>query len=303
MTATAPSTQSMHVPLPQRTLGRTGERVPLLGLGTGPGGMGLKDDEAIALYNRAIDLGVTYIDTAPGYQRAQRQLSEIMPTRRDEIFLISKGVTADGGEMQRIVEQNLRDLKTDYLDLMYVHSLGNHDVDEVLADSGALAALRAAKEQGLIRHIGVTAHHNPWKVARILREAEIDVIMVALNFADHFTYHFDGEVLELAREKNVGVAAMKVYGGATKMEYEKPVPSALQTEGFTHYEQALRYALGLPGVGIAVVGVYSEEELEQNIEWVRRYQPLTVEEEAELLDQGQQIARAWGAHFGPVRPE
>ncbi len=301
MTTTAPTSKDLATPLPQRQLGHTGERVPMLGLGTAPGGMGLKDDAAIALFERAIDLGVTYVDTAPGYERAHRQLAEIVPARRDEIFLISKGVTADGDEMQRIVEQNLRDLKTDHLDLMYVHSLGNHDVDQVLAPNGSLAALREAKRQGLIRYLGVTAHHCPWKVARVLREAEIDVIMIALNFADHFTYNFDGEVLALAREKGVGVAAMKAYGGAIDMQYEKPVAAALQPQGFSQYEQALRYALGLPGVSTAVVGLYSEEELEQNIEWVRRYQPLTVDEESALLEQGQRIAEQWGAHFGPVR--
>ena len=87
---------------------------------------------------------------------------------------------------------------------------------------------------------------------------------------------------------------MKVYGGATGMKYEQPIASAMQTDGFTDYERALRYALGLPGVGTAVVGVFSEEELEQNIEWVRRYQPLTVEEEEYLRSQGRQIARQWG---------
>jgi predicted aldo/keto reductase-like oxidoreductase len=272
----------------------------MLGLGTAPGGIGLKDDVAIALFERAIDLGITYIDTAPGYERAQKQLSEIVPAHREDIFLISKGATSDGDEMKRILEQNLRDLKTDQLDLMYVHSMGHQDVEQVLAPGGALAALEQAKEQGLIRYIGVTGHHMPWKVAKVLREAEIDIIMVALNFADHYTYNFDGEVLALAAANNVGVAAMKVYGGSIGMKYEQPVASALAPKGFSHYELALRYALGLPGVHLAVLGVYSEEELVQNIEWVHRYQPLTTEQERALLQRGQVIADEWGPHFGDV---
>ena len=300
MTTTASTYQTDYLPLPHRPFGKTGQRVPLLGLGTAPGGTGLKDEEAIRLFNRAIDLGVTYVDTAPMYGRAQRQLSEIVPERREEMFLVSKALTEDGAEAQRILEDNLRELKTDYLDLMFVHSVGSHDVGKVLSPTGSLAALRSAKQQGLVRHIGVTAHNNPWKVLRVLEESDIDVLMIALNFADHFTYGFDGEVLSLARQKDVAVAAMKVYGGATGMKYEKPIASAMQTDGFTDYERALRYALGLPGVGTAVVGVFSEEELEQNIQWVRRYQPLTVEEEESLRSQGQQIARQWGPHFGPV---
>jgi uncharacterized protein len=300
MTTAAP-VPTITTPLPQRILGKTGESVSMLGLGTAPGGFGLKDDEAIALFERAIDLGVTYIDTAPGYDRAHQQLSEIVPTRREEIFLISKGATSDGDEMRRTVEENLRALKTDQLDLMYVHSMGHQDVEQVLAPNGALAALQEAKDQGLVRYIGVTGHHHPWKVARVLNEADIDVIMVALNFADRYTYNFDGEVLTLANEKNVGVAAMKVYGGSIGMKYEKPSASALAPVGFDHYEHALRYALGLPGVSTAVLGVYNEEELLKNIEWVRRYQSLTNEEEAALLQRGQTIADEWGPHFGDVR--
>ena len=300
MTTTASITQTTHLPLPHRRFGKTGERVPLLGLGTAPGGTGLGDDEAIRLFNRAIDLGVTYVDTAPLYGRAQKQLGEIVPARREEMFLVSKALTEDGAEAQRIVEDSLRDLKTDYLDLVFVHSVGSHDVENILSPTGSLAALRAAKQQGLIRHIGVSAHNNPWKVLRVLEESDIDVLMIALNFADHFTYGFDGDVLSMAREKDVAVAAMKVYGGATDMKYDKPIASAVQTGGFTDYERALRYALGLPGVGTAVVGVFSEEELEQNVEWIRRYQPLTVEEEESLLAQGRQIAEQWGPHFGPV---
>ena len=300
MTITASTTQTTHLPLPHRRFGKTGERVPLLGLGTAPGGTGLEDDEAIRLFNRAIDLGVTYVDTAPLYGRAQKQLGEIMPTRREEIFLVSKALTEDGAEAQRIVEDSLRDLNTDYLDLVFVHSVGSHDVEKILSPSGSLAALRAAKQQGLIRHIGVSAHNNSWKVLRVLEESDIDVLMIALNFADHFTYGFDEDVLSMAREKDVAVAAMKVYGGATDMKYDQPIASAVQTGGFTDYERALRYALGLPGVGTAVVGVFSEQELEQNVECIRRYQALTVEEEENLLTQGRQIAEQWGPHFGPV---
>ena len=134
--------------LPQRILGKTGERVPVLGLGSACGGLGLGDAEAIELYEKAIDRGVTYIDTAPGYERAQRQLGHVVPRRRDEIFLVTKSPTADGAEAVRLLEQNLRDLGTDAVDLCYVHSLGNYDVDQVLAPDGALAGLREAQRRG-----------------------------------------------------------------------------------------------------------------------------------------------------------
>ena len=133
----------------------------MLGLGTAPGGFGLADADAIALFERAIDLGVTYIDTAPGYERAQSQLAQIVPHCRRELFLVSKAHTAHYQEALDIVEKNLDALGTDHLDLMYVHSLGHLDVEQVLAKDGALAGLREAQRRGWTRYIGITAHHAP----------------------------------------------------------------------------------------------------------------------------------------------
>ena len=287
-------------PLPQATFGKTGERVPLLGLGTAAGGMGLEDADASALFERAIDLGVTSIDTAPGYQRAQSQLAHVVPRRRDELFLVSKAHTAHYQEALDIVEKNLDTLGTDHLDLMYVHSLGHLDVEQVLAKDGAIAGLREAQRRGWTRYIGITAHHAPWKSAKVLREVEIDACMFAFNFVDCHIYNFEEVVLPLARAQNAAVAAMKVYGGTIDMKYDKPRPSEMANSGFDEHERALRYALGLPGVSLAVIGVYNEEELVQNIEWVRRYAPLDAGEQQALLALGRGIARQWGPHYGPV---
>ena len=289
--------------LPRRVLGKTGERVPILGLGTGPGGMGMEDSDAIALYNRAIDLGVTYLDTAPGYGCAQVQLGKVMRRRRDEVFLVTKTATSNGGQALGILEQSLRDLQTEQVDLTFVHTLGNLDVDEVLAPDGSLAGLRQAQRQGLTRYVGFSSHNAPWKAARVLREAEVDAIMLAFNFADRHTYNFEQEALPLAVERNVGVAAMKVYGGAEAMRYEtsegeKGRPSALGALGHHDHEIALRYALSLPGVALAVIGMYAGEELLKNIEWVRRYLPLAGAEERDLLSLGRRIAADWGPHYG-----
>ena len=287
-------------PLPQITLGKTGAQIPLLGLGTAPGGMGLEDSEARALYEEAIDLGVTYIDTAPGYERAQHQLAPIITRRRRELFLVSKAHTADYQQALEIVEKNLQDLGTDHLDLTYVHSLGHLEVDQVLAENGSLAGLREAQRRGWTRHIGITAHHAPWKAAKVLRETEIDVCMLALNFADRHTYNFEETVLPLARARQVGVAAMKVYGGSIDMKYDKPCASQMAHSGFDDHQRALRYALGLPGVHLAVLGLYNRDELIQNIEWARHYEPLNAAEEKTLLDQGRDLAEKWGPHYGPV---
>ena len=163
-----------------------------------------------------------------------------------------------------------------------------------------LAGLREAQRRGWTRYIGITAHHAPWKSAKVLREVEIDACMFALNFVDCHIYNFEEAVLPLARAQNAGVAAMKVYGGAINMEYDKPRPSEMAHSGFDDHERALRYALSLPGVNLAVIGVYNGEELLQNIEWVRHYVPLDADEQQALLAQGRDIASQWGPHYGPV---
>ena len=288
------------VTLPQVAFGSTGEKVPLLGLGSAPGGMGLEDADAIDLYEKAIDLGVTYIDTAPGYERAQSQLAHIIPHRRNELFIVSKAHTADYQEALDKVENNLQTLQIEQLDLMYVHSLGHLDVDQVLHKNGALAGLREAQRRGWTRYVGITAHHAPWKAAKVLRETPIDACMLALNFADCHTYNFEELVLPLARAQNAAVAAMKVYGGSIDMKYDKPCASQMAHSGFVDHERALRYSLGLDGVSLAVLGIYNERELIQNVEWVQRYKPLSTTEKDELLNQGLNLAEQWGPHYGSI---
>lgn len=285
---------------PKRILGKTEEEIPVLGMGTAPGGMGLSNDVAIALYHRAIDLGVTYLDTAPDYERAHFQVGEVMRERREEVFLVTKTNTETSEGAIKILENSLKDLRTDHADLVYVHSLGRKDVDRVLAPDGALAGLREAQRRGWTRYVGFSSHNAPWKAAKILKEVDVDVVMLAMNVADRHTYNFEEEVLPLAVKKNVGVAAMKVYGGTQGMKYEKPVNSALMDRGFQDHETAMRYGLGLPGVDVAVIGMFSEMELLQNIEWAQNFTPLPVEKESRIVGSSKEIAIGLGAHFGPI---
>ena len=296
----AAATTNQTMQLPHRVLGKTGVRVPVLGYGSAPGGIGMDDNEAVSLCHLAIDHGVTFIDTAPGYGRAHLQLGQVMASRRDEVFLVTKTPTDEADEALSMLEKGLRDLQTDHVDLVYVHSMGNRDVDRVLASDGALEGLREARRRGWTRFIGVTAHNAPWRTARVLQEADIDVVMLAMNIADRYTYNFENEVLPLACEQNVGVAAMKVYGGALGMNYDKPALSALAAHGPHDHEAALRYALGLPGVGTAVVGVFSESELVQNVEWARRIRPLDGVDSLAAERVGRKVAADWGPHYGAV---
>ncbi len=287
--------------LPKRVFGKTGEEVPILGLGTAPGGMGLPDTKAIDIIHAAIDSGITYLDTAPAYGRAQVQLGEVLLERRDNVFVVTKALTESADEALRILENSLGELKTDHVDLTFVHSIGSLDVDAILAPDGALAGLREAQRRGWSRYIGITAHGRPENASRILEAENIDAVMFALNYIDRHTYNFQGDPLRLATEQNAAVAAMKAFGGAQDMKYEKPVKSQMYNSGVHDHRSALRYALSLDGVSIAVVGMFSVEEVKENVAYARSYEPMDPPEMEALEEKGRELADTWKDHFGPVK--
>lgn len=289
--------QGVSEPLPHRVLGKTGERVPVLGLGTAPGGMGLSDFDAVDVIHVAIDHGITYLDTAPGYVRAQIQLSEVLSDRRDEVFLVTKTLANTAAEVQAILEQSLTDMKTDTVDLTFVHSVGSLDPERILAKDGALAGLREAQKRGLTRFVGFTAHHKTSHALRLLAEAELDAVMFAMNYVDRHTYDFQGEPLSLARAKHLGVAAMKVFGGAPDMKYEKPTRSLLARSGADH-QKAIDYALTLPGVTTAVVGMFSVSEVIENAGYARGHSTLSEADVDGIEKSGRELAAEWEDHFG-----
>lgn len=286
-------------PLPQRALGRTGVRVPILGFGTAPAGIRRSLQIGADLYHEAIELGVNYFDTAPshtGYGRAQAQLGQVIRSRRKELFLATKCHEARGDAALRMLERNLKELKTDHADLVYVHSLGDLDLRTVTSKNGILPALLKAKREGLARFIGVTGHHRPHKFLRVLQDFDLDVIMCAVNFVDRHTYGFEQKVWPTAAKHQVGLVAMKVFGG---MVYsDKGMSNSRMPR--EHLDNAFRYALSVPNVSLAVVGMATREELHQNVARARRFQPLTDQEKQTLNVTGRRLASRWGAHLGSV---
>ena len=287
--------------LPERILGKTGERVPVLGLGTAEAGMALSLKEAVKLFNTAIDRGVTYLDTAPGYDNAQEQLSHVLKDRRQEVMVATKVPTSNGGEFLEGLAENLKVLKIDHVDIAYIHSVGDQDIDELLSDTGSLSALLAAKQKGMARYVGFTAHSRPAHAEKVLQHTdELDVVMLAMNFLDRHVYDFENRVLPLARAQNLGIAAMKVYGGAVEMEYKLPVDSALKGKVGYDHRLAFRYSLGLPGVSLSVIGVYTEAELDENIKWANEFVPLNALEQKQLETDAIKALPKWGERYGPA---
>lgn len=284
--------------MPKRRLGRTGYQAGILGLGMAPIGVGVQSlAEAGRLVNEAIDLGINYIDVAPNYANAEEKLGPVMAARRKEVFLVTK---VEAQKMPAILEQiqnSLRLMKTDHLDAVHLHNLGDFDLEEVFhSPEGGLAALKEAKQRGYLRFIGISGHMRPWKFAGAIATGEIDLVMPAMNFVDRHIYNFEEKVLPLARQHGTAVVAMKVLGGAAAMVYDRPTPARL----VDHYESAIRYALGLPGVTAVVLGLRDSAEIRKAVQTVKAYRPLSRTDLTALKARGKQMAGAWGPHFGPV---
>ena len=290
------------VTLGKRMLGRTGERVSMLTLGTAPLGQGpASDKEGQALVERALELGVNYFDTARIYGNAERFLAPVLKRNRDKMFLATKVWADEVPDFDKLMTQSFRTLGVDHVDLMHIHSLGNKDIDKLLATGGVMDFLEKKKEQGVIRFIGISGHNYPSKFKRMVDTGRVDVMMVAMNFADRHTYDFERRVLPAARAQNMGVACMKVYGGVKATpdspwtNYQKVSPCQMP-EAFL--PNAVRYSLSLPGVATAVIGVHSIAQLEQNVAFAKAYQPLSDVETASLENYGKELAEAWGPRFG-----
>ena len=288
--------------LPTRVLGKTGISLPILGFGTAPAGKRLTHREAINLFEIALNAGVKYFDTAPefaGYGKAQEQLGYLLKRRRQEIFLVTKcyDPTYDGA--LKLLEGNLKELQTDYADLVFVHSLGADKMDPsvVFSRKGAYAALVKAKALGLTRFIGLSGHNRPERFAQAIQRFEVDVLLNVVNFADRHTYNFEEQVWAVANRLNLGLIAMKVFGGEQKSDGNGLSHCLIPN---SHLDMAFRYALSVPEATCAVIGMATPRELQENLRRARLFSPLYSRERENLMKVGRSLASQWGAHFGSL---
>jgi aryl-alcohol dehydrogenase-like predicted oxidoreductase len=285
--------------LPRKDLGRTGVKVPILGLGTAPAGF-RKEKEAIAFFHQCIDSGVTYLDSAPesgGYGKAQVFLGPVLKERRKEVFVITKCHEPDGETALKVLKQNLAELQIEQADLVYAHSIGADKMapEKIYARDGVCKALEKAKKDGLTRFLGVSGHNRPGRFLTALAEWDFDVMMNAVSVVARYIYDFESKVWPAAAKKGVALAAMKVFGGAAKSGVAKGARMPEEMKPL-----ALRYALGLPQVSVVVVGIHDEAELKQNLAWAREAKPLTEEELRGLERPTRELAKKWGKVYGEV---
>jgi len=254
-------------PMPERPLGKTGHNVRLFSLGgqatlERPG----TDEESEAIINRAIDLGVNYIDTAAAYGQgiSQTYIGKVMATRRDEVFLATKthNRTRDGS--LGLLEQSLELLQTDHLDLWQLHNISRvEQLDQIFADDGAIHALLQAREEGIVKNLGITGHANPDVLLEGLRRFDFDTILMALNPADSYHRPFMDRLLPEANRRGMGVIAMKI-----------PARGRIFREGgLTSMKEALTWTMSQP-ISTVIVGCDNVAQLEENISVAAGFQPL-----------------------------
>lgn len=254
---------------PDRALGKTGASVPLLGYGTAPLGKSqITREYAVRCLNHAIDSGITYLDTSPDYG-SEPHLGEVMKSRRHDVFLATKVNRRTRHGVLEEVKESLRKLQTDHVDLIQVHSVcAWADLEQALAPDGALAGLEQARDEGLVRFIGITGHVRPAILAEGLRRYPFDTVLCALGAADRLVTSPETFLLPAAIERNVGVIAMKVFGHGA----------------FARRDLALRYSLGLPGVSLAILGMDRVEQIDENVRIAASFSPLSDQELVDLIE-------------------
>jgi uncharacterized protein len=265
--------------IPQRPLGRTGVQVSALGLGGHHLGDLKTVDEAIRLVHEAVDAGITFFDNCWEYWngRAEDWLGRALQGRRDRVFLMTKVCThgRGAGLALKMLDESLRRLQTDHLDLWQVHGVCfDNDPELAYAKGGVLEALDQAKRQGKARFVGFTGHKDPAiHLDMIRRGYPFDAVQMPLNCLDATFRSFEEQVLPEATRRGIAPLGMKPMGGTAGA-----VKSGLVTA-----EEMLRYAMSLP-VATTIAGMDSLDVLRQNLRVARGFTPMTAAEMRALRD-------------------
>ncbi len=272
--------------IPTRPLGRTGERVSIICLGgwhIGKCAIDHGEKEAIKIMHRALDEGVTFWDNSWDYHGgySEEVMGKALKGRRDRVFLMTKNCERDYRGSKKNLEDSLRRLQTDYLDLWQFHEMVyDNDPDWVFEKGGFRAAMEALKE-GKVRYVGFTGHKDPRIHLKMLelvkRVPDFDwhTAQMPINVMDYHYRSFQNEVVPVCLQRGIGVIGMKSLGGGHPR-------GRLPDQGVASAEECIRYALSLP-ISSLVCGMISMEDLEQDVRIARNFKPMTVDEKTALL--------------------
>lgn len=293
--------------MPTRNLGKTGFRVGIFSLG-GQAALerGNNRDVAVPIIERALDLGVNYIDTSSIYGGPERwseqYVGEVMKRRRKEAFLATKTRERTRDDSMRMIEKSLKLLNTDHVDLWQLHDIGTMtDVNQVFAKGGAIEALQEAREQGMVRYLGFTGHFRPDSLMECMRRFDFDTVLMAVSAADKHHYSFSEELVPMAVEKKLGIIGMKVPGRGRLLSSWNPPSlerqkhmwegSVLATRpGTLNMREAMYYALSMP-ISTVIIGIDTLAQLEENVQLAREFTPLSEKQMAAISQRAEPVSK------------
>jgi aryl-alcohol dehydrogenase-like predicted oxidoreductase len=303
-----PSNPVTPAAMPTRNLGKTGYKVGIFSLG---GQASLEHpnnfDVAVPIVERALDLGVNYIDTSSIYggpaRWSEQYVGKVMAHRRNEAFLATKTKERTRDDSMRMIEKSLELLQTDHIDLWQLHDIGTMtDVNAVFAKGGAMEALVEMQQQKVVRHLGITGHYRPDALIECIKRHDFDAILMAMNAADPHHYSFNEQLLPLAVEKQMGIIGMKIPGRSRLLASWTPPPVEQQKhswEGMTFQttrsgtltmREALYYTLSRP-VSTVIIGCDTIAQLEENVHLAREFTPISDAQATELVAKAEPVAK------------
>lgn len=267
----------------RRKLGRTGLEVSRIGFG----GMtipGVSKEQAVATIHRALDLGINFIDTARAYGDSEDKIGEVVKTRREECYISSRSPMMDYEGMKASIDDSLQTLGVDYLDLYEPHDVSTTTKYETLMNEGGIDAVYEAKEAGNIHLLGVTGHN--WSLMqKLLQSGHFDAVLVTYNIANP---QAEAEVIPLAKELDIGLFVMKVFGNWRLFDL-----SPVDEDRTPTIEECLRFALFNENFPMIPTGVKSPHEIEENVAIANNCQPLTDTERRDLREFGERLGRGY----------
>jgi aryl-alcohol dehydrogenase-like predicted oxidoreductase len=303
-----PSNPVTPASMPTRNLGKTGYKVGIFSLG---GQAALEQannfDRAVPLIERALDLGVNYIDTSSIYGGPERwseqYVGKVMAHRRSEAFLATKTRERTRDGSMRMIDRSMELLDTDHIDLWQLHDIGTlTDVNAVFAKGGAVEALLEMQQQKVVRYLGITGHYRPDALMECIHRHPFDTILMAMNAADPHHFSFNQELLPLAVERQMGIIGMKVPGRSRLLSSWTPPPIEQQkhswegmtiqttTSGTLTMREAMYYTLSRP-VSTVIVGCDTIAQLEENVQLAREFTPLSDGQATELVAKAEPVAK------------
>lgn len=248
-------------------LGRTNLEVTRWSLGGIPLStmMGGKDEETInQVLNAALDYGINFVDTSRVYMDSETNIGEVMKTRRKECIIATKSHSREYDGVMADLEDSLKELQTDKVDIYQVHELYPDEISTVMGKGGALEAFKKAKDQGMIDFIGLTSHHVS-VMLDLVKTEEFDTVMFPFNVIEREP---EKELISLARSKDVGTLVMKPLAGGV----------------FTNIEKCFKFLNGYP-VDVILNGVANLNELKEDLKYAENTEVLTPEELKEFEEE------------------